>query len=113
MAEETGRIHREAQAAAEKLEGLLRERDADRKQLAETQEALREAVQHLEEVSDEAQVPLNIAQDNLGTGMEQGSCGPLRSLLVKDVCGRPAYATGPTCLSNMLHGANASKACHR
>lgn len=82
LAEETARIHREAQAAAEKLEGLLRERDADRKQLAETQEALREAMQHLEEVSDEAQVPLNIAQDDAGTGMEHGSCGSLCSLLL-------------------------------
>jgi hypothetical protein len=82
LAEETGRIHREAQAAAEKLEGVLRERDADRKQLAETQEALQEAMQHLEEISDEAQVPLNIAQDNAGAGAEHGLCGFLCSLLV-------------------------------
>lgn len=49
-------MQREAAAAAEQLEDLLTERDADRKQLAETQQALQEAMQHLEDISDKAQV---------------------------------------------------------
>ena len=81
LAEETGRIHREAQVAAEKLEGLLRERDADRKQLAETHDALQEAMQHLEEVSDEAQVPLNIAQNNAGMARSMARAVPCAACL--------------------------------
>ena len=50
------RAQREAEAAAEQLGRLLEERNADRTQLTETQQALQEAMQHLEEISDEAQV---------------------------------------------------------
>ena len=57
LVEEVSRVQREAEAAASKLESLLRERDAHREQLAQTQQALQEAMQHLEELSDEAQVP--------------------------------------------------------
>ena len=49
-------MRREAQAAAEQLGKLLEEREADRRQLAETQQALQEAMQHLEDISDEAEV---------------------------------------------------------
>ena len=56
LAEEMSRAHREAQAAAEQLGRLLDERDADRRQLAMTQQALQDAMQHLEEISDEAEV---------------------------------------------------------
>ena len=49
-------MQREAQAAAEQLGRLLEEREADRRQLAETQQALQEAMQHLEDISDEAEV---------------------------------------------------------
>jgi len=57
LAEEVSRVQREAEAAASKLESLLRERDAHREHLAQTQQALQEAMQHLEELSDKAQVP--------------------------------------------------------
>ena len=49
-------MQREAKAAAEQLGRLLEEREADRRQLAETQQALQEAMQHLEDISDEAEV---------------------------------------------------------
>ncbi len=77
LAEETSRIHREAEAAAKQLERLLRERDAHMKQLTETREALRETMQHLEEATGEAQVPLDTAQEYAGTGDKHGSGSPL------------------------------------
>ena len=49
-------MHRQAESAANRLESLLRERNADRTRLAEVQQALQEAMQHLEDLSDEGQV---------------------------------------------------------
>jgi hypothetical protein len=49
-------MREEARLAAERLEALVKEREAERGQLRETQTALREALQHLESVSNEAQV---------------------------------------------------------
>lgn len=49
-------MREEACIAADRLESLVREREAERKQLLETQAGLREALSHLESVSNEAQV---------------------------------------------------------
>lgn len=49
-------MQRGAESAADRLEALLGERDADRTRLAEVQLALQEAVQHLEDLSDDGQV---------------------------------------------------------
>lgn len=60
LAEEVGRVHRQAESAADRLESLLRERDADRTRLAEVQQALQEAMQHLKDLSNDAQVRLHL-----------------------------------------------------
>lgn len=49
-------MREEARTAAERLEALVREREAERKQLLETQAALSEALNHLESVSTDAEV---------------------------------------------------------
>ena len=53
-------MQRGAESAADRLEALLGERDADRKRLAEVQVALQEAMQHLEDLSDDPQVLLHL-----------------------------------------------------
>ena len=45
-------MQRQAQSAADRLESLLKERDADRTRLTEVQLALQEAMQHLEAMSE-------------------------------------------------------------
>ena len=56
LAAEMMKMQEEAHTAAEKLEALLRERDAERKQLLETQTALNDALHHLEAIGNEAEV---------------------------------------------------------
>ncbi len=51
-------MREEARTAADRLEALVKEREAERKQLLETQAALSEALSHFETVSNEAEVHL-------------------------------------------------------
>lgn len=60
LAAEMAHMRDEARAAAEKLEALGRDREAERKQLRETQAALKEALDHLQSVGDEAQVLVDV-----------------------------------------------------
>ncbi len=56
LAAEMIKMREEAHTAAERLEALVKEREAERKQLLETQAALNDALSHLEAVSNEAEV---------------------------------------------------------
>lgn len=56
LAAEMMKMREEAHTAAERLEALVRDREAERAQLLETQTALNDALNHLEAVSNEAEV---------------------------------------------------------
>ncbi len=91
-------MHRQAESAADRLESLLRERDADRTRLAEVQQALQEAMQHLEDLSDEAQVLLHLPLPGGCTGICHYLClAFLKVALARDVlsaCLMTPYSKG-------------------
>jgi len=78
LAAEMVRMREEARIAADRLESLVREREAERKQLLETQAGLSDALSHLESVTIEAQVLSSHASSAISTTAFPSSSRPCK-----------------------------------